>query len=218
MISRRITLMGTAALGGSALLWLGACGRKAPPTKPLPSGSTVLALGDSLTFGTGAAPEASYPAQLQALTGWQVINAGVPGDTAVQGAARLPALLGEHQPALVLICLGGNDFLRGMPEHALRSSLRKAITLARAAGAQVMLVAVPRPAVMLGFSGVLSDHPLYGELAEELQLVLLRQAWSEVLVESKWRSDPIHANALGYAEFARRLKSTAVASGLLAKR
>ena len=86
-----------------------ACGS---PHAALPSGATVLALGDSLTYGTGATAETSYPVFLAAATHWNVINAGVPGHTAAEGCARIHALLAEHRPALVLVFLGGNDFLR----------------------------------------------------------------------------------------------------------
>lgn len=57
----------------------------------------MLALGDSLTFGTGAAPDASYPAVLAGLTGWRIVNAGVPGDTAAQALERLPESLRSDQ-------------------------------------------------------------------------------------------------------------------------
>lgn len=194
-----------------------ACSRRAPRATPVPAGATVLALGDSLTHGTGAAPESSYPAELARLTGWQVVNAGVPGDTAAQGLERLPALLEAHHPALVIISLGGNDLLRRLPEDALRATLEQACAHATASGAQVLLVAVPRPSISAAFTGSLTDHPLYGELAERLKLPLQRQGWSEVLADERLRSDAIHANAEGYAEFARRLRATAVASGLIAR-
>ena len=94
MTRRRLLLLIAAA---SATL--PACGkRKAALYPALAGAATVLALGDSLSHGSGAAPAAAYPAQLAQLTGWNVINAGVPGDTAAQALARLPALLAEHQP------------------------------------------------------------------------------------------------------------------------
>lgn len=76
----------------------------------LPSNSTVLILGDSLSYGTGATKGEDYPTLLAQNTGWQIINAGVPGDTTAQGLARLPNLLVEHQPSLLIVELGGNDF------------------------------------------------------------------------------------------------------------
>jgi acyl-CoA hydrolase len=196
-------------------LLLTGCGRKPVRGRPVAPGAVVLALGDSLTHGTGATPEAAYPAVLAGLTGWRVVNAGVPGDTSAQALARLPALLQEHAPALVLLGIGGNDFLRRLPEAETRANLRAAIAQVQATGAQLLLIAVPRPSVAAAFTGSLSDHPLYGEIAEELKLPLHRQGWSEVLADENLRADAIHANARGYAAFAQGLEATAVASGLL---
>ncbi len=205
--------MALAAVAPSLLL--AGCGRKPLRGRPVPPGAVVLALGDSLTHGTGATPETAYPAVLAGLTGWRVVNAGVPGDTSAQALARLPALLQEHAPALVLLGIGGNDFLRRLPEAETRANVRAAIAQVRATDAQLLLIAVPRPSVAAAFTGSLTDHPLYGEIAEELKLPLHRQGWSEVLADESLRADAIHANARGYAVFAQGLEATAVASGLL---
>lgn len=197
---------------------LSACSARKPVRgQPVAAGATVLALGDSLTHGTGAgAEQASYPAVLARLTGWRVINAGVPGDTSAMALARTPALLEEIRPALVLLGIGGNDFLRRMDEGAVRANLQRIIERARAAGAQLLLIAVPRPTLAARFTGSLTDHPMYGELAEALRLPLHRQGWAEVLGDERLRSDAIHANAAGYEQFARGLVATARAAGLLA--
>jgi lysophospholipase L1-like esterase len=185
------------------------CGRKrSPPVQAVAAGSVVLALGDSITFGTGAAPEAAYPAQLAALTGWQVVNGGVPGDTAPQARERLPALLAEHRPALVIVSLGGNDFLRRLAEADTEAALRRIVAETRAAGAQVLLVAVPRPTLMAAVGTGLSDHPLYARLAGELGLPLHERGWSTVLGDERLKSDQIHANAAGYRAFAEGLVVT----------
>ena len=204
-------------LGAAGAIGLAGCSRPRVRAQPVPPGASVLALGDSLTFGTGAAPETAYPAVLAGLSGWRVVNAGVPGDTAAQGLERLPALLQEHAPALVLVGLGGNDFLRRLPEADTRRHVQAACEQARAAGAQVLLIAVPRPSVAAAFTGSLTDHPLYGEIAEQMKLPLHRQGWSEVLADESLRSDAIHANARGYAAFAKGLVATARAVGLLPK-
>lgn len=195
---------------------LAACGkRKAIALQALPAGSVVLALGDSITHGSGAAPEAAYPAQLAQQTGWTVVNAGVPGDTSAQALARLPALLAEHQPALVIVSLGGNDFLRRLPEAETLANLRRTVTLAREAGAQVLLVAVPRPSLAAAVGAGLSDHPLYAQLAAELALPLHAGGWAHVLGDDKLKSDQIHANAAGYRVFSEGLAVSLRATGLL---
>ncbi len=194
---------------------LAACSRQQPTATALPAGSAVLALGDSITFGTGADSAAAYPAQLAALTGWNVVNAGVPGDTAAQAAERLPALLAQHKPALVIISAGGNDFLRRMPSAETEGALRTSVHLARNAGAQVLLVAVPQPSIGAALGAGLSDHPLYTRLADELKLPLHAKGWAKVFGEEKLRSDQIHANAAGYRAFAEGLAATLRSSGLL---
>jgi acyl-CoA thioesterase-1 len=209
-LTRRVWLV-------SALLLLAACGREAPRAQAVPAGAVVLAFGDSITYGTGAPSGASYPDALAKLTGWNVVNAGVPGNTSAQALERLPALLAEHQPALVLIGIGGNDFLRRLPEADTRANVRRAAQLARDAGAQVMLIAVPRPTLAARVTGALDDHALYGEIAEELKLPLQRGGWAEVLADERLRSDAIHANAAGYEAFADRLLATARAAGLYAR-
>ena len=183
----------------------------------VPRGATVLALGDSITFGTGTTPDKSYPAVLAQLTGWIVVNAGVPGDVSAQALERLPALLQEHKPALVLVSIGGNDLLRRVNEASVRANIRSICQQALASGAQVLLIAVPKPALSSVITGSLTDHVMYAELAEELKIPSQRQGWSEVLADERLRSDQIHPNAEGYALFARSLQGTAVAVGLRVK-
>ena len=193
---------------------LAGCGRDKKTAQPVPPGSTVLALGDSLTFGTGASAETSYPTVLAGLTGWNVVNAGVSGDTSAQALARLPALLAEHHPKLVIVSIGGNDFLRKLPESDTHAHVHAICKQSLDAGAQVLLVAVPQVSLAAAL-GQMSDHPLYADIAAELNVPLQREGWSKVLGDSKLRSDAVHANAQGYVQFAHSLHSTAVAAGLL---
>ena len=199
MIRRR----GLLAAGAGAVL-LAACGRK-QRLPALSTDSSVLALGDSLTFGTGATPETSYPAVLAGLTGWSVVNAGIPGDTSAGALARLPELLQQHQPRLVLVSIGGNDLLRRMALSDLREHVRAICRKARDAGAQVVLVAIPEANAMAAAARSLGDHPVYAELAEELQVPLYEGGWAKVLSDPALRSDAIHANAKGYEAFAKGL-------------
>jgi lysophospholipase L1-like esterase len=181
-----------------AIVLLAACDR-APTLPKLASQDVIVAFGDSLTHGTGASTDDAYPAVLASLTGRTVINAGVPGDTTATGLARLPAVLAEHQPHLVLLCLGGNDMLRKQPEAATENNLRLLVQTIRASGAEVMLIAVPEPKL---FGGA---PDFYGRIAEEMQLPLEDDVFSDVLKDNRLKSDPIHANAAGYRVVAERL-------------
>lgn len=181
---------------------LTACSKTAPHAA-LPEGSTILALGDSLTAGYGADAEAAYPAVLAGFTGWQVINGGVSGNTSAQALARLPALM-RRQPQLVLVSIGGNDFLRKVPEADTRSNIRQIVQQIKAAGVPAVLVAVPYFTTGALF-GRLSEHPMYEELAAELNVPLFKGAWAEVLGNKKLKSDQIHANAQGYRVFAEKM-------------
>ena len=216
-MARSVTRRGFAArVGGAGLLLvtLAGCARDKKTAQPVPPGSTVLALGDSLTFGTGASAETSYPTVLAGLTGWNVVNAGVSGDTSAQALARLPALLAEHQPKLVIVSIGGNDFLRKLPESDTRAHVHAICKQSLDAGAQVLLVAVPRATVAAAL-GQMTDHALYAEVAKDLKIPLQREAWGEVLAQPDLRADAVHANARGYAQFARSVQGTAAAVGLL---
>ena len=169
----------------------------------IPRGSTVLALGDSLTYGYGAPPEAAYPVRLAAITGWTVVNGGVSGDTSAQALARLPALL-KRAPKLVLLGIGGNDFLRRVLESDTRRHIGETIAAVQGAGVSLVLIAEPKPSLG-ALVGSLSDHPLYADLAEKYRVPLFADGWSRILSDGALKSDAIHANAEGYALFAERL-------------
>src|SRR5918995_5522262 len=106
----------------------------------LPPDAVVLAFGDSLTFGTGASEPESYPAQLEALIGRRVVRAGVPGEVSAQALARLPGELDEHAPRLLLLCIGGNDFLRRLGNQQAERNVRDMVKLARSRGVAGMLI------------------------------------------------------------------------------
>ena len=211
--ARRLLL---ASLAAAAIAPLAGCGRKAPGAQAQPPGTTVLALGDSLTSGVGASAEAAYPAVLQRLTGWNVVNGGVSGDTSAQALTRLPALLQAHEPALVIVSIGGNDFLRRQSATTTRANVRQICVDAQASGAQVLLVAVPE-LTMLAAVGRLKDHDLYEDIASELNISLHSKGWAGVLAQERMRSDQIHANAAGYEQFAQGLVETLKETGLLAR-
>ena len=204
---KRRAFIGICLASPAVALGLPGCGRRAARLPRLDSDGVILAFGDSLTFGTGASPEESYPSVLARLVSRKVVRSGVPGETAEQGFARLADVLDESDPQLVIYCLGGNDLLRRADESAVKESLRKSLTLIRERGMSVILMAPPRPAVF-------SDAPpLYAELANELRIPLEAKILKTVLSDNKLKSDPIHPNAQGYAKIAEALAKLLKDSG-----
>jgi acyl-CoA hydrolase len=133
-------------------------------------------------------------------TGWSVINAGVPGDTAGQAVNRIGSLLDRHAPDLVIVELGGNDFLRQRPERQVKEDLRAILHTCRDAGIRTVLVAVPRLSLLRAGIGALADSPIYRELADEEQVPLIAGVFSDVISDDGLRADRIHPNARGYRE------------------
>jgi lysophospholipase L1-like esterase len=161
--------------------------------------SVVLAFGDSLTQGVGTSKQQSYPSVLQQKLGIRVINRGVSGETSAQGLARLEQSLVTLRPALVILCFGGNDMLRRLPEQQMRENLARMIEMAQHYQAEVLLLGVPEPSL------ILSPSPVYEELAERYQLVADLESLSELLRQPSMKSDAIHLNAKGYAALADAL-------------
>jgi len=194
----------------SLLLLATACAPEPNQLSPLATDAVILAFGDSLTAGTGAAPQASYPAQLEILTGRQVVNAGNPGELSRGGVARLPALLDEHRPDLLILTHGGNDLLRRVDPNETRENLETMIGLARERGAEVLLVAVPTPALLR-----LRSDPLYAEIGQRLQVPVENGAIAHVLSRDALKADPIHPNGTGYRHLAERIHELLIETGAL---
>jgi len=180
---------------------------KPPALAPLPPEATILAFGDSLTFGTGAGETESYPAVLSAMIGRKVVNAGIPGEVSAEGLARLPEILEREKPALLILCHGGNDILRRLDQEVLAENLRAMIRTAREKGVEVMLLAVP------AFGLSLKPLPLYGEVAKESGIPLERKTLSQVLRKSSLKADHIHPNAAGYRQLAEAVAALLRKSG-----
>jgi lysophospholipase L1-like esterase len=175
------------------------CRERTPRIAQLPPGAVILAFGDSLTSGYGAGSRESYPAVLEQLTGFNVINAGVPGEITGQGLKRLPALLYRYQPDLVILCHGGNDLLRHHDLETTAGNLRQMILAARASGAQVLLVGVPQPGLLL------RPAAFYEELAAEFEIPCEKKILHDILTNNSEKSDTIHPNAAGYRRLAEAL-------------
>jgi acyl-CoA thioesterase-1 len=187
---------------------LAACG-DSPKLGRLPSDAIILAFGDSLTFGTGAAETESYPAQLEQLIGRTVVRAGVPGEVTKQALERLPAALDEHSPRLLLLCIGGNDFLRRLGNRQAEDNVRAMVKLAKSRGIDVFLIGTPEPGLTV------SPPAFYGGIAKEFSLPYEQSVIADVLKDGTLKADPIHPNARGYRVIAERLAATLKKSGAI---
>ena len=189
-------------------LGIAACGERTR-LEHLPREAVVLAFGDSLTYGTGAAEAESYPAQLESLIGRRVVRAGVPGEVTAQALERLPGALDEHAPRLLVLCIGGNDFLRRLGKAQAERNVRAMIELARRRGVEVLLIGTPEP-------GLFPSPPgFYAAVAKELHVPYEGDVITQVLKDERLRSDPIHPNAAGYRIIAERVAATLKKSGAL---
>jgi acyl-CoA thioesterase I len=175
---------------------LAGCGPSYPKLPKLDANAVVLAFGDSLTFGTGASPSEAYPAALERLIGRKVVAAGVPGEVSAEGLERLPRLIEEARPALLILCHGGNDFLRKLGEDTAAANVRAMARLAQQQGIAVVLVATPKP----GFG--VSKVKFYEEIGKELAIPVETEVLADVLTSNKLKSDLVHPNAEGYKRIA----------------
>ena len=183
---------------GFVCIFFNACSR-APAIRALPADAVILAFGDSLTSGTGVAPEESYPAVLQRLIGRTVINAGVPGELSRDGRSRLPHLVEPLNPSLVLICHGGNDFLQQRGQDEVRQNLTEMIQFLQARGIDIILIGVPQVSLLQ------RTAPLYRELAKKYHLPYEGKVLSEIISTPSLKSDQIHPNAQGYQKLAEAI-------------
>ena len=192
----------------SLLTLLTGCGTRPPPSLPaLAPQATIVALGDSLTAGNGASRQDSYPAVLARLTGRQVISEGVPGDTSAGALQRLPGILSSRRPDLVVLCIGGNDFLRRGDPAKTKANIRRMVEMMRERQGSVVLVGVPRAGLFL------DTADLYREVAEEFQIPLEAESLPELLSEPDMKSDQIHLNKAGYARLAEAIHHLLVEAG-----
>ncbi|MGB5425573.1 MAG: arylesterase [Gammaproteobacteria bacterium] len=189
---------------------ISACSDSSPRLPRLAENTVILAFGDSLTYGTGADKNQSYPAVLSRLTGRTVINAGIPGEVSAQGRERLPALLDRHQPELLLLCHGGNDLLRRINAAATRSNIETMIEAATQRNIAVLLIGVPKPGLMF-----LDAADLYSEIAEKHELVYEGDILPDVISDNALKSDQIHPNADGYQRIAAAIYRLMTNSGAL---
>ncbi len=176
---------------------------------PLSSHARILAFGDSLTDGVGGSGE-NYPERLARRIDRVVINAGSNGETTAQGRARLPGVLREERPALLILCLGINDLSRGLPRDAIRDNLVAMLASARDAGVPVLLLGLPAR------GGVVVDA-LFSEAAQVGDAVLDARSMVDIIANPALKADLVHLNADGYRQLSERLAEVLRQRGALGK-
>jgi acyl-CoA thioesterase-1 len=165
---------------------------------------TIVVLGDSLSSGYGLGQAPSWVAILsehleQEAYEYDVVNASIPGDTSSGALNRLPRLLERHDPAVVIIELGGNDGLRGQPIDLLRDNLSRIIELVLQSGASPVLTGIQIPP---NYGPTYTDEfaSVYSELAERYRIAYVAFLMQGVALDpSRMQSDRIHPNSRGQA-------------------
>ena len=175
-----------------------------PPTA-LSAEGAILVVGDSLSSGYGLPDEQhSWVALLERRLveqgyGHEVVNASISGDTTAGGLARLPGLLDRHDPQIVILELGGNDGLRGLPIPTMRSHLEEMIRLAQQSGAHVLLTGIRMPP-NYGPAYTEAFEAVYPELAAAHDVPLVSFLLEGVALDrSLMQTDGVHPNVDGHA-------------------
>jgi len=168
-----------------------------PDSRPV-----ILGFGDSLTAGYGVSPGSGYPEQLQRKLDslgykYRVVNMGISGDTSSGGRARIQAAL-KAMPSIVILELGANDGLRGMPIAEMQSNLEQMITAFQKAGAKVIIAGMTLPR-NYGAAYVKSFEDVFRDLAKKYNLPLIPFFLEGVAGRQEYTiGDFMHPNAAGY--------------------
>jgi lysophospholipase L1-like esterase len=186
------------------------CSEPSVNLKKLSSNAVILAFGDSLTYGTGASAEQAYPSILARLTSHEVANEGIPGEISRDGANRLPGLLDEIQPELLILIHGGNDILKKIPRTETAKNIGKMIAEAKQRGIAVILLGVPEPKLF-----ATSSAEIYQTIAEQYAIAADLSTLPEILRNRDLKSDMVHPNAKGYSQMAENIYSLLKRSGAL---
>ncbi|MFA6958282.1 MAG: arylesterase [Thermoanaerobaculia bacterium] len=162
-------------------------------------GSAVLAFGDSLTAGYGVTRGEDYPSRLAARSGLEIVNAGVSGDTTESALERIEPDVLSRSPRIVLVGLGGNDFLRGVPITTTEANLRTIVRTSQGAGAMVVILGFEFPSITASYA------KMYERVASEEGCLLVPDLLDGIIGNPALKSDEIHPNAPGYELMAERV-------------
>ena len=170
------------------------------PRNTPPRPGSIVAFGDSLTAGQGAPPDQSYPSHLARLIGRPVFNAGLPGATSQAAAERLDEVRAV-QPAIVILLIGGNDYLQRRDMDEAFVTIERMIAALQDDGVLVVLVGVEGVGPFARFGGRFRD------LARRTRALYVPDVLDDILGRSDRMSDRIHPNAEGYRLMAERVAS-----------
>jgi len=174
-----------------------AIGSAAQPAAAAATRPTILVMGDSLSAGYGLANGQGWVALTAARLpaghpGWKLVNASISGETSAGGAARIGSELARHHPRVVVIALGANDGLRGLPVKQMRANLEAMITASQAAHAQVLLVGMRMPP-NLGARYTREFEAAYSELARQHRTAFLPFLLAPVAADrNNFQDDNLH--------------------------
>lgn len=191
-------------------LLLAACEKPAPVFDEISEDATILAFGDSLTYGTGASQDADYPNILSVLSSHEVINAGVPGEITGNGLKRLPGLLDQYQPELLILIHGGNDLLKKISPQQTLNNLKQMISEAQQRKIKVVMLGVPKPSLLL-----FDSAEIYQKIAEQEGIPIDLETMPDILGSSQLKSDAVHPNDEGYHKMAENIFKLLVDTGAL---
>jgi lysophospholipase L1-like esterase len=198
-MSKRAPVIAAAATAVIVAAWLLWPSRYARVANLDSRGANVIAFGDSLTAGYGAQPGEDYPSKLSGMIGASVINAGVSGDTTESALARIESDVLSRDPRVVIVGLGGNDFLQSVPLATTERNLRSAIRAIHGAGAMVMLLGFRFPSLSANY------ETMYAKVARDERCLLVPDLLDGILANPSLKSDEIHPNARGYELMAERI-------------
>ena len=168
------------------------CNDTTQTLSPLSPDAVILAFGDSLTYGTGANKGQDYPSVLARLSEKKVINEGTPGEISSKGLERLPALLDDYNPDLLILIHGGNDMIRKLPRTEMKQNLLNMISEGHQRNIEVIMLGVPEASIFL------NSAKEYKDIAAETNVPVELSLLGDILGDNSLKSDAVHPNGKGY--------------------
>ena len=172
---------------------------KYEPRNYLNSNTDIIAFGDSLTEGYGAAKNEAYPAHLSQMLGREVVNLGVSGDTSAMGLARIDEIK-KYSPYMVLIEFSANDFFRKIPKEATEQNLKEIVRQVQEMGAIAVLVDTGGAYPMEAYTKIQK------QIAKEYNALFVPAIMDGIYNKKALKSDQIHPNNKGYEIVATKVK------------